>query len=238
MISGLKINASKTQCVMIGDVPGDNFELCPELGLKWSQNFKLLGVDFDAGLLDMHKNFDKAIKKIEQVMHNWRYRFLTVYGKITIAKSLLMSKIAHLHLVLPNLTKAKLEEIEEKILTFIWKTKDNAEGKDRVARQVCKLPEIRGGMNFPNIRLSMSSLKLSWLRRGIQNQSASWVGVLNAELDAYKEGLSLFEILTNMSIEDIGKIKLSNPFWESCFDAINPIPYGIRISLPRTGGGS
>ena len=33
-ISGLKINASKTQCVMIGDVPRGNFKICEDLGSK------------------------------------------------------------------------------------------------------------------------------------------------------------------------------------------------------------
>ena len=223
-LSGLKINTSKTQVVMIGDIPNDNYVLCNELGLKWAQEFRLLGVDFDAKLLDMNVNYDKAVEKIVKIINNWRFRFITVYGKLTIAKSLLLSKLAHLNLVLPNLSNDKIDEIEEVILRFIWRTKENTEGKDKVARQVCKLPEIKGGMNFPNLRLSMSSSKLSWLRRGFFNQNATWVGVLNAELNIYKEGLTLNDILTSMSIEDICKIKIANPFWESCFRALKT-PY-------------
>ena len=230
-ISGLKINFSKTQCVKIGDAQNDP-NLCDDLGLTWEQSFKLLGIHLDASLNDLDCNYDIAVTKILNVIKNWRYRYLTIYGKTTIVKTLLLSKISHLNLVLPCLDNKKITELEQIIFGFLWKTKDNVNGKDRVARVVGKLPERKGGMNLPSIKLSMSAMKLSWLRRGQINENATWVGVLNAELNIYRAGLTLNEILTKMSIEDICKIKIRNKFWESCFNAINKTYYAMIKANP------
>ena len=215
-ISGLKINEKKTQAIRIGNIVDGQQTLCNEIKLEWSNTFKLLGIVFDSQLEKMQCNYDKAMEKAEKIMKNWRYRFLTIYGRNVIAKTLLLSKFAHLHLVLPDTIKAKIKEIERRIFNFIWKTKENNDGEDRVARVVSKLPEHKGGMNFPCIMTSIESLKLSWLRRGFSNLDSTWVKVLDVTLGKYKKGLSLIEILCKTSIEDISKIKVSNPFWQSC----------------------
>ena len=53
---------------MISDIPDGNVKLCENLNIKWSQSFWLLGIDFDAKLVTMNKNYDKVIKKIESIM--------------------------------------------------------------------------------------------------------------------------------------------------------------------------
>ena len=56
-LSGLKISINKTSAVWFGKNHDSNVKLCPELGLKWSKTFKLLGLNFDNNLENMESKF-------------------------------------------------------------------------------------------------------------------------------------------------------------------------------------
>ena len=63
--------------------------LCNDLGLKWVRVFKLLGLIFDNNLESMSElNLREKVAEINITLNNWRYRFLTPYGKICVIKSL------------------------------------------------------------------------------------------------------------------------------------------------------
>ena len=47
---------------VFGNVPNDR-KFCPHLGLKWEQEFKLLGVMFDSTLENMECNMKKTLKR-------------------------------------------------------------------------------------------------------------------------------------------------------------------------------
>ena len=175
-LSGLEINRSKTQVVIFGKIPEGDYEICKDLKLSWKQSFKLLGIVFDTRLEKMFDNYTIAIEKIEKVISNWRFRFMTIYGRNVIAKTLLLSKLAHIHMVLPDLPSKTITELERIIYKFLWR------GTDKVCRVDAKLAEEKGGLNFPDIKKSMDALKLSWFRRGYSNPSASWVSLLNETL--------------------------------------------------------
>ena len=49
--------------------------------------------------LEQHKNFCKRIVKMENILKLWRMRQVTLEGKITVFKSLVISKIIHLLLI-------------------------------------------------------------------------------------------------------------------------------------------
>ena len=61
---------------------------------------KILGIHFSYNKkLETEENFIRHIRKIEKVLKLWRMRNLTLEGKITIFKTLAISKIIHLSLV-------------------------------------------------------------------------------------------------------------------------------------------
>ena len=87
-LSGLKINRSKTEGMWIGTLKDS--EMKPH-GIKWPQDpIKALGVFFsyDKKLLYL-KNFSDDIKKLINI---WSSRGLSLYGKVTIIKTLLLPK--------------------------------------------------------------------------------------------------------------------------------------------------
>ena len=144
-------------------------------------------------------------------MSDWRHRTLTPYGRSVLAKSMLLSKLAHIHLVLPDLPSKKVKELEDLIYNFIWKT------KHPVSRDVCKINEKRGGMNMSDIRLSIDSLKISWIRRAYKNPNTTWMKILNATIGTHNENLNFENITSATSLVNIHKIKTCNPFWNNCF---------------------
>ncbi len=113
--SGLQIQMQKTQCVVFGKIPPTDYVLCRELGLKWDQNFKLLGIKFDGTLSNIESNYDEKIDDIRTVMKKWQYRFISPLGRACIVKTLVLSKLAHLAFVLPSLNKQKLKLIESEV---------------------------------------------------------------------------------------------------------------------------
>ena len=71
----------------------------------------------------MEMNYFEKIKNIEKMLQGWLYRHLTPYGKIVILKSLALSKLTHIALVVPDLAKKELQKLEKIFLTFLWSNK-------------------------------------------------------------------------------------------------------------------
>ena len=85
--SGLKINLGKTNVTIFGKkVEKPTF--VDDLKIKWCVDFKLLGIQFDCTLSNMSVNYDMALDAIRSEINSWKYRFLTIYGKITVIKNL------------------------------------------------------------------------------------------------------------------------------------------------------
>ena len=107
MLSGLGVNKAKTMLPLFGSNL-DKSNLAGSLGLNWCTRFTLLGLDFDQNLEKMDKNFDKAVEKMQKVAKNWRYRYLTVVGKICVIKTLVLPKLAHIAAILPNISRKRI----------------------------------------------------------------------------------------------------------------------------------
>ncbi len=76
----------KTQVTIFGS----NFRKPPlvdVLNLKWSVEFKLLGIYFDSELKHMDKNYTQALDEIRKVASKWVFKNTTLIGRITVAKT-------------------------------------------------------------------------------------------------------------------------------------------------------
>jgi len=164
-ISGLKISVSKTKAIWFGKNFNSSAILCPEIDLVWTKNFTLLGITFDNNLENMEDNFWHQFRSIEKLLATWIYRHLTPYGRVTVIKTLALSKLSHLALVILTPSKKMLKTLEVAFFKFIW---DN--GSEKVRREDAKLPEALGGINVPNIEKYWSAFKFSWIRRVLETQ--------------------------------------------------------------------
>ena len=117
-VSLLKINIEKTSIIWFGLLNDDTRPLynqieafCKDQKLVWTNNFKLLGIDFDNNLENMDQNFYNKIEAIDKLLNSWYYRYLTPYGKITVIKSLALSKLSHLVPIIPSISKPRIYTI-------------------------------------------------------------------------------------------------------------------------------
>ena len=231
-ISGLKISVSKTKAVWFGSNYNSNYKLCPELELNWVKNFKLLGLNFDNNLESMESNFSDKLREIEKMLACWLYRYITPYGKITIIKSLALSKLSHVALIIPNPSKQMFKRIERVLFKFLWNNKS-----EKVSREHAKLPEKLGGLNFPDIESFWLSFKFSWFRR-LLNTSAFWPKILMESLSSIQNqqfNPSQLLQLGPSLLHSMSK-KITNKFWQQVLISAQKVAEGAIFTFPEKIG--
>ena len=130
-MSGLNINLEKTRAVWIGSMGKSTKIMCKNFKLDWEQNpIKILGVVFTAEVFDIwDQNSDIILEKIKSMIKTWSRRKLTLIGRVTIIKSLMLSKFAYLFLALPNPPGSLVKSLEKMLFEFLWN-----KGPDRISR--------------------------------------------------------------------------------------------------------
>ena len=134
-------------------------------------------------------NTKSVLNKVENIIKQWSRRKLTLFGRVTVIKSLALAKFIHLFLALPNPpgnllnTMDKLfflalpnppgnllNTIDKLFFKFHWNG-----GPDRIKRNLVIKDLNIGGMRMINIRVFIKALKISWIRRVILNSNNnSW----------------------------------------------------------------
>ena len=122
-LCGLEINSSNTEGMWIGSQKNND-----EKPLGISEPIKALGVFFtyDQALL-YEKKFQHRLDNMKKLTNIWSSRGLSIYGKVTMIKSLLIPKLVYVSSLLPTPLKI-IKQVNHIIFTFLWK------GKGKVTR--------------------------------------------------------------------------------------------------------
>jgi len=118
--------------------------------------------------LKNENNFSDTVGKIENLLRVWRQRNLTLEGKITIFKTLAISKIvynAYLSEV-PDFTITTLQKIQK---NFLWNGKRSKIKQDTLCNSYEK-----GGLQSVDITLKLKALQLSWIKRLYDDNAHQW----------------------------------------------------------------
>ena len=67
----------------------------------------------------MISNFDEGLRKLEIVANDWRHKYLTIFGKITVIKMFMLSKLSYIATVLPTPPKLYCKKFEKIMIDFI-----------------------------------------------------------------------------------------------------------------------
>ena len=88
----------------IGANDGSEEKLCPEHDLKWMKNkVKTLGVWLSTDpIITMKANYDEKLTKLKASLSCWELRRLSLLGKITVLKSLIVSQLTYILSPLPT----------------------------------------------------------------------------------------------------------------------------------------
>ena len=107
-------------------------------------------------------NYLKKLEEIRRLMEIWMKRCITPLGRIAILKSLILSKLIHLWILLPNPPSNFIDNVQKMCFVFVWRDK-----QDQIKRNTAQNHIKQGGLGVPNLNLFMKSLKLSWIRKNL-----------------------------------------------------------------------
>ena len=200
-VSGLFMNIEKTQAVWLGSEKHSNVRYLPDLKLMWNpKQFKILGIWFTQDLKDCPTlNYSEKISEVERLFRIWVKRIITPLGRIAVLKSLILSKLIHLWMLLPNPPDHVIARLQLTCYQFIWNRKN-----DRISRKTTIQQVRNGGLGIPDLNMQIRALKLSWIRR-LKNTEHKWKHICT----------QLYPYLSNL--ENIGPcfsyVMKHNAFW-------------------------
>ena len=129
-ISGLVINYTKSKAFCLGSLRGNVTKPLSEKGLQWlseEDNFKYLGITIPINVDNqtvLRVNFENTLAQINTVSNMWKTRGLTLMGKVSIIKYLILPKLIYKIMVIPiTVLSCILKNIEELFFKFIWRDK-------------------------------------------------------------------------------------------------------------------
>ncbi len=172
-VSGLNVNFNKTEVVWIGVKRGCMDKLQTQENLTWNfgGKFKLLGIQYDLQREDFyHLNVPTRVISIKKILNDWSLRDISIIGKITVLKSLVLPILVQNLTILPNLSPQENNEIQSLFYKFTWNGKP-----DKIKRNLIIQSYENGGLKLPHIKSFEAALKMSWIRKLIDpNYSAPW----------------------------------------------------------------
>ena len=193
--SGLKMNSAKSEAIWLGKNKNSTTKL---YDLKWPQEpIVALGSAFsyDSGKCQVKNFYDKAAK-IQKMFNLWSQRDLSLYGKITIAKTLGLSKIIFSSACLP--TPPHIVSIVDKMVSaFVWNNKPA-----KVKRESMIGPKEEGGLDLPDYDSIRKSLSVAWVKRMIDGCVEDWMAIPSFYLNEIG-GTFVFECNYDVSLLDL-----------------------------------
>ena len=181
-VSGCCCNKDKTVCVPLGKAKSKNHNNIKNLlGESAVVNrFTALGVSFDNESLRnvVNTNYESKLEKADEWVKKWSRRYLTIYGKITIVKTLLLSQ--YVYLILPLVTPpiSTLNKIQAHMYKFIWSGKP-----DKIKRAVTNNTKLHGGVDmieFKNFFISLKVKLVGMLTSEVYNHA--WKQIVLSQL--------------------------------------------------------
>ena len=169
-VSGLRLNDKKTESLWIGASIGNDKIQVPRKELKWPKDkVKSLGlwVSTDPEL-SASLNYNEKLEKVKELLRCWKYRRLTLLGKISVIKSLIVSQLVYLLSPLRSNYKV-LNEINDLLYTFLWNDKG-----DKIKRKLMNNDFGAGGIKMVDISSFNKSLKTTWIKKYLDNNKGKW----------------------------------------------------------------
>ena len=130
----------------------------PHLNIIWNPDkFKILGVWFSTNLKECERlNYDEKLSEVKLLFKIWLKRLITPLGRVAVLKSLILSKLVHLWILLPNPPDDFVNKLQKMCFAFIWNQK-----QDRISSKTVVKDVNDRGLGLPDLKNYVFSLKLS-----------------------------------------------------------------------------
>ena len=126
----------------------------------------------------LEKNFIERLDSIKKLIRIWSSRGLSIYGKVTLIKSVLIPKFVYISSLLP-IPKEFVKELNQILFHFLWK------GPDKVTRVLVINEYDKGGLKMTDVDSIVMSLRLAWLKRLFGGNDGFWKRYLLHLLEPY-----------------------------------------------------
>ena len=174
--SGLRPNLEKTKAIWIGKIYRDSNLFERQVDISWCKELQILGVTFENDLCKIVEAYNEKIKDIEREIEKWKHRNISIQGKVTVIKSLLLSKVSYLFLSLPNPPREVISRLTKVLHKYLWNGKS-----EKINRTTLTKRASEGGVGMVNINTYVSALKISWIRR-LLSKPSTWSTIVNTEI--------------------------------------------------------
>ena len=234
-ISGLGINYDKTEILRVGSIRNKTDILLKNYGFKWKNSITVLGLEI---LTDINKtfqiNYSKKIASIKNLMNIWSQRDMTMFGKILVSKSLILSQYNYLLACLPTPNETKLKELDDKIINFVRSNRS----AQKISKNILQLDKLKGGLNLTLMGPQARGLKITWVQRLTNSLDGGWKDIVRGALPLKNDDFWLCNLNKNDIPAIFGQYKSIPHFWKSVikswceFNFYDPNTYAEIISQP------
>jgi len=151
-----------------------------EKNFKWAENKgKVLGVWISTDPnTTLNLNYREKADKIRNVLSCWRYRRLTLMGKILVIKNLGASQLTYI--LAPLATNHEIiREINDLFCSYLWNNKG-----DKIKRSVIISEYEKGGLKMVDIARFNKFLKTTWIKNismALTTRNGKNFSILNCE---------------------------------------------------------
>ena len=168
--SGLNLNTAKTGALWLGknaarkDTP---------FGIKWPETpICALGTSFSYNdKLCEWENFTPKINKIKTLFNVWSQRDLSVYGRITITKTLDSSKLLFSSACICTAAHV-IDKVNRLIVNFVWRGK-----KPKIKSDTLIGSKDQGRLDLPEYETVSKSLQCAWVQRMQEGVGNQWMTI-------------------------------------------------------------
>lgn len=155
----------KSEVMLLGNSVRSSLRNDTEIkNLETKHSVKILGVHFTYDSRAKRKlNFDEIVTSIKQKLHIWRWRDLTIFGRIQIVKTFIIP----IFLYRASMVCCDQEFVKEEnkiIFDFIWK------GKDKVKRSVLVGDIEDGGLKAPHLNSMIETQRIMCCKKLVSDE--------------------------------------------------------------------
>ena len=209
-VSGSTINYDKSADVMrIGPIKDTNVVFNLDYKVSWTNGpIEVLGIILSPDIKETAVvNYSKVCEKMNKTIEVWSSQKLTLYGKISIINTLLLSKLIYRLSCLPSPPQDTIKMIEDKLIDFLWGNKK----RHAISKAMVTNSRYNFGLKFPCIKTKDESLKMAWVKRILENDASCISPLLSKSI---KIGLHMF-FQCNVRATDLDKCWYEKPssFW-------------------------
>ena len=176
-LSGLKINFDKSMAYCIGVRKEMVFKTI--YPIKWCDDvIETLGVIIPLyDRTDMYKiNYEPKLAAMENVIRSWASRNLSLRGKVTVIKSLLMSQLQYVASVLGKPDQGIIRRIDRIVYKFLWN------GSEKIKRKVMMNTREEGGLYVPDFETICQCAMIKWVYRYVHMENCNWKQIVDHAL--------------------------------------------------------